>query len=187
MNNLIKILLTAVIVFCSFSNISAFDGNRKGFVCDLGIGFSGYQINVKGADEKYKDLNGLGVNASIGYNLKNKNSLVFETINFGNFIEKSVGAEHKMEIYSFNWYHYFKSQNKSLFTIVGVGKYISHERRSIDLDFNKFISNKFIVGAGYEFLRGVQFKFYYLFGQYSESDGNVKFYVPYLSLSYIIF
>lgn len=179
MKNLFYLLL--LIIFCS-SQSFAFDGKRQGFLTEIGIGYSNYNIRNNSTHKKIRDVNSLVFNISLGYSFDNKNPIVLETINMGKFIEKSNGFENKFKYYGLTWYHYFKHNKKSIFTVFSIGRYDFTYREKTNHTLQKFNGIGYISGLGYEFAKGKKIKLYYLYGSivYGVSDG--RFLIPCFSV-----
>lgn len=182
-----KLFFISIIISCCVSQSFAFDGERKGFFVDLGMGYSGYNIWEVSTGDKLKDVNSFVFNISLGFAFDDKNPFVLETIRIGEFLDKSDGFEHNVTQVVVSWYHYLKPKNKSIFTIIGIGKYYYNFRFKTGYIHSKRNGLGFVAGLGYEFAKGKNIKLYYLFGHVDYGQRKSTFYVPYFSLSMSLF
>ncbi len=155
-----KHILTLIIlltVFLPTQNVSAFDGNRKGFVLSGGVG-----VGVTTFTSNKRDNPAYTLGSTIGYGINNKNILVIDRgmnhfIKNGTVIfEKYVGV---------SWFHFFKQQKKSFFTKVGLAYY----------------PNGLYIGGGYMFSNNVQLGVTYMHFTEEWASDHLQLLVSYVA------
>lgn len=178
-----KIIL--IIVFTCFvlcASISAFDGNRKGFVMGAGTGFSPY-IHLSVGSFKINKV-GFPIIALIGFGIDERNVFALE----GNLVIYSVSAgsdygnpywDHSVTqgFSGVTWYHFFKPDNNSLFLMGGVGFYRASETSGGSyfcygncpdydpyVDFPRNWGIGYITGIGHELSKNLQIVLYISLG-----------------------
>lgn len=114
-----RILLLLTILSLS-STVSAFDGERKGFVFGGGIGL--FSLPENKGESKIVTFNlvlGLGLSEQ---NLIVLNGAEGDPRTVGDF---SGGTHTVMDksFYLISWYHFFKPSKESMFAGIGIGKY----------------------------------------------------------------
>lgn len=155
------------------SSSSAFDGKRRGFVLGGGLGFAPHANwgRISGIEES---KTAFGLNLIIGYAWSEENMIVYEG-NVAGYKSDVLNTDIAQGFNGASWYHYFGSQGKAIFTIVGLGLYV------FDSDKVPLIDNMgdrigtqggthdpsfgMLVGGGYEFARHVQIGSYLSVGQ----------------------
>ncbi len=122
-------------------SVSAFDGNRKGFVLGGGVGFTP-NVNESGK--------GLAGDFIIGSGLSDKIVAVW-SIN-GMWGHYSHIDENVLRFYSgVAWYYYFNNEHPSYYLTVAHGRY-GTGRIDEDGKFSTiFLPTGYMVGGGYEF------------------------------------
>ena len=141
-----------VLVLCAAS-VSAFDGNRKGFVLGGGLGFAPYvhssaSVSVFDGFSVSGDVDksGVAIKLYLGYAWDEYNMLVYE----GNYA--GVDEDNNSYIQGIDcaaWYHYFGEKGKTFYTILGLGLYSADSDNSDRTD----PGIGYMVGLGYEFAR----------------------------------
>lgn len=159
-----------LISVCLAVSVSAFDGNRKGFVLGGGLGFApAIHFEVPDSSMVYSyTKGGVALSALIGYAWDNMNMIVYEeNISGRNSEDLDLGF-----IQGYQgpvWYHYFNEGKKSMFTTLGLGWY-GFEFEDNDANKSKF---GFMIGSGYVFNKHWQIGAYYSAGKTSRQ--NVEF------------
>ncbi len=159
-----KHILTLIIlltVFLPTQNVSAFDGNRKGFVLSNGIGFTHYRATIRNTLSHYNKA--FTYRFNLGYGINNKDIIVldraldFSYFNNGLFLEQHSG---------FSWFHFFKAEKKSYFTKLGYGYYPK---------------DAFYIGGGYMFSNNFQISLSYIEVKNTNTYDNIKLLVSYVA------
>jgi hypothetical protein len=162
----------------SSATVSAFDGQRQGFVLGGGLGIAPAitvsadlkmtlpgdgQLSIAGLEDTRA---GLGGNVFAGYAWDNRNMLVFE-INGAAFRDNDVTVSQSFN--GLNWYHYFGQQGHSGFTVVGLGIYSFDTDETDPTDHGGGL----LLGGGFEFAPHYQIGGYLSFGQTSYEESGV--------------
>lgn len=150
--------------------ISAFDGQRSGFVIGGGLGFA---PNIKADDGITKQSEpGFGANFVIGFAWDNQNMLVWEG-NMAGFEKNNNDVWQGSS--TITWYHYFQPTTQTFFVAGGLGLYSYASTTDWGWLWVDEHDQKagYLIGAGYEFRRHWQMGLYYSFGE-TESD-NIRF------------
>ncbi len=137
MNRNILLSIIFIILLLSATTTEAFDGNRKGFVLSGGVGYSKV-FNTNAYNNATVLLYGLG------YGLDERNTLMYG----GNFnMYKINNAGTSSNGYSdFSWYHYYSIKKYSIFSTIGV---------------TKFVMSNIYLGAGFSFTKNIQIGIFY--------------------------
>lgn len=149
------------------SSVSAFNGQRKGFVLGGGIGFAPlvkWSTEV-GPFDYSESKAGVAVHLLIGYAWDEQNMIVYEG-NATGYSDDEVFDEPVTQGFDgAAWYHYYGVAGKSSFTVVGLGLYA--------FDAGDYKANDpglgIMLGAGYEFARHWQVGGYISVGRTTDS------------------
>lgn len=119
-------LLTVMIVFLAFATgAAAFDGDRRGFILGVGVGYSPYVHHTQthhGQTFEETKTGGAGY-FGLGWGWDKRNVLMFEG-NVAVFTSSPFGDIQAAQGFAgFTWNHYFGRQGNSLFTAVGLGSF----------------------------------------------------------------
>ena len=163
MRKIVIVIISALVL--TAVSVSAFDGNRKGFVLGGGLGFAPVaKWNANPGPDESKA--GAGANFMIGYALDEFNLIVAE----GNF--SSYNSDYGATVYQgFSgacWYHYIQLPGKSFFTTLGLGAY------NFDFEISGIGSGSndpgfgLLGGGGYAFTRHFQVGGYLGWGKTKE-------------------
>jgi hypothetical protein len=177
-NKILTLLLLIVVV----SSSNAFDDQRKGFMLGIGLGISPLsQFKLGSMTER--DV-ALGVNGIIGYGLDDKNIIAIEgnasfrsSKHFSKIGERTGkgwfggppyhGSQNiDQQFLGITWYHYFNSNEKSWFSVVGIGGYNLRKSSLGSTDHGL----GYLLGAGYKLSKHIQVGTYYSWGESSESQ-----------------
>ena len=152
-----RFTLTVILLLLVIAvSISAFDGNRKGFVLGGGLGFGPVaKVSVDGASDDY-DKSGLALNFVIGYAWDEQNMLVFQRDAIL-YSEETIYGDDISIVQGFSgigYYHYFGPVGKSFYINGGIG---FQDWTSMDSDYeSNDVGGGILLGGGYEFTRHVQ-------------------------------
>jgi len=160
----IVIAVTMMLVLATGS-VSAFDGNRKGFILGGGLGVAPVSKWDGGGGFDESKAGG-GANFIIGYGWNEFNLIVAE----GNIsaYDSDYGATIYQGFSGACWYHYFQPPGKAFFTTVGLGSY------NFEFEFSGGGSGSnspgfgLLGGGGYAFTRHFQAAGYLGWGKTSE-------------------
>lgn len=162
--------MSVVIIILSSSVAWSFDGERRGFVLGGGLGAATTNIEVKG-EPPYDDEAAVGAHVLIGYGWNELNMLVVEA-NLSAYEPDNSLLTVTVGFGGISWYHYFTPDNKSFFTVVGLGamNYDIHvDDPSGDYDKSADPGGGLLLGAGYRFARHFQVAMYLSAGETSVS------------------
>ena len=152
----------------SSSSVFAFDGERPGFTCGLGLGYNAIvQVTNERLDFDKSD-DGFGLSLMLG--AANERNLVVFALTGGNVNYRYFGYDDESEISAFaqeiRWYHYFGRTGRSWFSCVGLGVVELSPCRS---PFEGSGLN-YVVGGGFEIFEQVSVGAYF-HGGYVEDHG----------------
>jgi len=175
-------IFAALLIFLvvSVSSALGYDGERKGFISSVGIGFAPMvKTSTSGGyfTSESDTKQGLFENIFAGYAWDNQNMIVLTVEMY------MIGGGDSYYSYGPAWYHYFKTSNKSLYAVAGLGGYIFNEFCASELE-NGFGIH---LGGGYEFIRHVQIGAQYTFAKTSSSYEDHKHNILSLLISYVRF
>jgi len=158
-----KILFVLAMLLITTSQSFAIDGIRKGFVIGFGMGYGSAGNPVLKSNDVELSLNGFAGNMFAGYCWDNKNMLLWENIGVLKFSSDRNKGDVAKGFNGITWYHYYKPQARTFFTVVGAGEYVT------DVDFYRedyrATGIGVVLGGGYEFTKQVQLGVYLLSGE----------------------
>lgn len=181
-----KNILTLLLIFLLFLTVRtfAFDGKRKGLILGGGLGFisvAHWKAECLGLDYHENKIS-WGENIIIGYGWSEHNMLVLE-LNIASYTSKVLDLAMVQGFVGPSWYHYFRTQGRSLFMVLGIGMYRFVRRSGIyvSFDYNPRVSPPqpfgcsgvgYLIGCGYEFARHLRITAYVSGGHTSEDEKN---------------
>ena len=155
---MLKKLLLTILCILFFSSTFAFDGNRKGFAMNTGVGADIHNNSTYHSDtERWNCL----LDWHIGYGFSEKDHLLWG-VNM-KFSKSKDNALRLDQFRSLNWHHYFKkSKENSLMT-------------KLSLTFGEGYKHvRYLTGLGYQFGGNYQIDLYLSTGFKSGSYNQLK-------------
>lgn len=157
-----------VLLVAMATSVTAFNGQRKGFVLGGGLGFAPlvkWSTEV-GPFEYSESKAGVALHILIGYAWDEHNMIVYEG-NAAGYTDDDVFDEPVSQGFDgAAWYHYYGVAGRSAFTAVGLGLYT--------FDAGDYEANDpsvgILIGGGYEFARHWQLGGYISFGKTTDSS-----------------
>lgn len=171
-----RIVIATVIILLAVGSVSAFDGQRKGFVLGGGLGFAPVASwdgePVPAVFTKFDESKAaFAANVIIGYGWDEFNLIAFE----GNITTYSSDLVDNFTITQgfggVAWYHYFGPMGQSFFTTTGLGVYTFRgelEIGNFKVEGEADEGFGWLAGAGYEFKNHWQVGAYISMGKTSE-------------------
>jgi hypothetical protein len=161
------ILIIAIIVALFPASGNAFDGNRKGFVLGLGLGYAPI-VRVSSPHIGFdSDQSGEAMDLLIGYAWNNQNILFLSDEGSAMSTDGSASEVSIHVIGSVKWNHYYGIRKHPFFTSIGLG-IIQFGTKYSDVDGGGF---GYTIGAGKEIFKQVQVGIQYYGGWTSNSYG----------------
>ncbi|SYZ72038.1 conserved exported hypothetical protein [Candidatus Zixiibacteriota bacterium] len=169
------LVVSIIIVALIIPSMSlAFDGQRKGLNLGGGIGICpASQISYYGRGDI-----GVSLDLSIGYSFGNQNTFLWSVKGAISHFSEAGSLAH--EIDGLNWYHYFKKDTPSIYSIMGFG--ISIFGNSCWTSAHGAWS---IVGLGYEFTRHLAINGFFLSA--GPNHGDIHFESANITMSAMIY
>ncbi len=163
---------TVIFLLALATSVSAFDGNRKGFVLGGGLGFGpSAKVTVSVGSISASDENsGLAIDFLIGYAWDEQNMIVFlrDGIIYSEEMSHSTTISIVQGFSGIGYFHYFGEVGKSFFITGGLGL---QDWTSLDENYSSPDPGVgLLLGGGYEFTRHLQVYSSLSFGKTSEGS-----------------
>jgi hypothetical protein len=160
--------------------VSAFDGQRKGFVMGGGIGavpVAHWSVEKDGGNA-HENVTTWGEHLFLGYGLNDRNVLALE-INITSYGSELFDDDIVQGVIGPCWYHYFGKPGKRFFAVggLGVSRMVKYLGGKISFEWNGgdhpsapdgATGMGYLIGGGFEFVRHLQAGVYLVGGNPSE-------------------
>lgn len=179
--------------------VSAFDGQRKGFLIGGGVGAVpvAHWSSASEGDKVHENVLTWGEHLFIGYGLNDRNVLALE-INIAPYASDLFETDIVQGVGGLAWYHYFGQPGKSLFAVggLGVSRMVEYLGGKISFEWNGeehpyapdgATGVGYLIGGGYEFVRHLQAGVYLVGGNPSERGITYGIYHVVVMLSAVAF
>ena len=187
-----KECLIIFLILIVSSNVSAWDGERKGFIlgAGLGTGFVSHTQKAKGCKSIDESNIGFSINGKIGY--APNNYLMIYNMGPGTFFKNIhiLDDKKRMIVSGINGLgisYYFNKTAPSPYIMGGIG--ISIWRAEFEPDIDDLEGTGFIIGGGYEYKSRFSIEGHFSWAnaskEISETDYKAKFFSINITLNVI--